>query len=176
MSARKMSAEKIDDVFDANLNFWLDCKTCTMCNNDSNISCVFLGPTFRASREAFRRLRGNHIFLKFVLGPTWALMTSQRKSMRAWGHFYGDYATFFPALPFWWNSHHWHLGPDWGLALICGPPRYPPWGSRFVAKVRFGPLWLPLTRAGRGLGLELRSRGTPEVPGPPGHTRPYTFP
>ena len=126
-----MSAEKIDDFFDANLNFCLDCKTCTMCNNDSKIFCVFVGPTFRASREAFRRLRENHIFLKFVLGPTWAPMTSQRKSISARGHFYVGYSAFFPALHFWWNSHHCHLGPAWGFALICRPRRYPFWGSRF---------------------------------------------
>ena len=41
----------------------------------------------------------------------------------------------------------------------------------FVAQVRFGPLWLPLTGAGRGLGLELRGFGAPEVPGPP-----WTYP
>ena len=35
-----------------------------MCNNDSKIPFVFLGPTFPPENEAFWRLRGNHIFPK----------------------------------------------------------------------------------------------------------------
>ena len=127
---RKHDPREIDDFFDANLNFGLDCKACTMCNNHSNISCDFLGP-YPWENEASWRLRGNHIFLKFVLGPTWAPMTSKRKIIRARGHFYVGYTAFFPALHLWWNSHHCHLGPAWGFALICRPRRYPFWGSRF---------------------------------------------
>ena len=45
----------------------LDCRTSTMRNNDSKISCVFLGPTFPMENEAFWRLRGNHIVPKIRL-------------------------------------------------------------------------------------------------------------
>ena len=64
-------------------------------------------------------------------------MTSLRKSLRARSHFYGGYGTFFPALPFLWNSHRCHLGPAWGLALIFRPPRHSFWGSRFRWKNRW---------------------------------------
>ena len=139
-----MAPEKIDNFFDANLNFWLDCKTCTMCNNDSKNILCFPGTHFPSGKWRILAPRGKSYFSKARLGPTWALMTSQRKSMRARGHFYGGYGTFFPALLLLWNSHCCHLGPAWGLASICRPPRYPFWGGDLVGKTcEFFTLWGP---------------------------------
>ena len=86
MSVGNIGPEKIYTFFDANLDCLLDRKSCTMRNNDSTRSCIFLRPKFPAGNEASWRLKGKLNFLKFILGPTWALMTSERKSIRAQGH------------------------------------------------------------------------------------------
>ena len=144
----------------------LDCKKCTMCNNYWRTSCVFLGPTFPLENEAFWRLRGNNIFpiirLRPNLGPhdfsKWNY-EGPRPLSRWLRH-------FFSSTPFFVSSHHYHLGPAWGLALIWWPPRYPLWGSRLYWKKPFGgwgptngpdrgPTWVKLepTRARHGLNL-----------------------
>ena len=60
-----------------------------------NILC-FAGAHFRFKKWSILAPKGETYFFKSVLGPTWALMTFQKKDMKTRGHFYGDYATFFP--------------------------------------------------------------------------------
>ena len=72
-SVGKITPEKIYGYFDANLNSLLDCKSCTMSNNDSTRACVFLEPTFPSGNETFWRLRGMLYFSKARLRPNLGL-------------------------------------------------------------------------------------------------------
>ena len=81
-----------------------------MCNDDSTISCVFLGPTFLLENEAFWRLWGNHIFPKIRLGSNLGLHDfSEEKSegprplLRWLRHFFFSAPFFvkFSSLPCW---------------------------------------------------------------------------